>query len=155
MVGAMGTLGVLLEVSLIVLPRPAKERTLVFEMGGDQAINRMNDLAAPPLPISAAACLEDQLYLRVSGTELGVSAACRRLGGESIDGTEFWRTIREQTHPSFAGNATLWRLSVPSVSRHAATEKPAVIEWGGALRWARSGLPPEPIREQINRRTAL
>jgi FAD/FMN-containing dehydrogenase len=31
MVGALGTLGVLLEVSVKVLPRPACERTLVFD----------------------------------------------------------------------------------------------------------------------------
>ena len=151
MVGAMGTLGVLLEVSLKVLPRPAMERTLVFEMNGEQAIRRMNELAATPAPVNAAAFIEDRLYIRMSGTNVGVDAACRRLGGDSIDGAELWLAVREQTHQSFAGDSPLWRLSLPSATPYGATEKPVVIDWGGALRWVRSHLAPESMQERVSR----
>ena len=148
MVGAMGTLGILLEVSLKVLPRPIEERTLVFEMTGDDAVNRMNKLAATPMPISAAAYVEDKLFIRLSGTTLGVTAAGQQLGGEEINGAQLWRTIREQTHDAFSGEDTLWRLSVPSTTRHDATEKPCLIDWGGALRWVRSRIEPDRVRQR-------
>ena len=127
------------------------EHTLVFEMDGEQAINRMNELAATPVPISAAAFLDERLYICVSGTELGGNAACRHLGGESINGTALWQGVREQTHPSFADDAPLWRLALPSVTPYAATEKPIVVDWGGALRWVRSHLSPESMQERVSR----
>ena len=150
MVGAMGTLGVLLEVSLKVLPLPGEERTLSFEMDGPTAVSRMNELAATPLPISAAGYVDHRLSIRISGTELGVKATGQKLGGEEIDGKQWWRGIREQTHPAFSGAGTLWRLSVPSATEHDATVAPEVIDWGGALRWVCSSLEPTRIREQTN-----
>src|SRR5690606_10426623 len=53
MVGAMGTLGVLLEISLKVLPVPAHEVSLRFELDAGAAIQRMNEWAARPYGISA------------------------------------------------------------------------------------------------------
>lgn len=149
MVGAMGTLGVLLEVSLKVLPLPGEERTLSFEMEGPGAVSRMNELAATPLPISAASYLGHRLLIRISGTELGVKAARQQLGGEEVDGKQWWCTVREQTHPAFSGDGTLWRLSVPSATAHDDAVPPGVIDWGGALRWVRSSLEPSRMRAQI------
>ena len=150
MVGAMGTLGVLLEASLKVLPRPNEERTLIFEMDTQSALAHMNELSSSALPISAAAFVENKLIVRVSGTDLGVGAACQRLGGEQIDG-DVWNGIGEQTHPSFAGAGTLWRLSLPSTADHDATEPACVIDWGGALRWVRSVSPASRIRDTAQR----
>ncbi len=57
MVGALGTLGVLLEVSLKVLPRPEAEQTLALALSPDRAIAAMNEWSREPLPLSAAAHL--------------------------------------------------------------------------------------------------
>ncbi|MEH6473344.1 MAG: glycolate oxidase subunit GlcE, partial [Halopseudomonas sp.] len=65
--GAMGTLGVLTEISLKVLPKPAYSLTLVEAMPLEQAIERMNARASEPKPLSAACWLDGRLYLRLSG----------------------------------------------------------------------------------------
>ena len=86
MTGAFGTLGVLLEVSLKVLPRPARVRTLAFEMSAEEAIARCNAWAAKPLPITGACHHDGRLYVRLAGTAGGVAAAADALGGETIGG---------------------------------------------------------------------
>ena len=86
MTGAFGTLGVLLEVSLKALPRPARARTLAFEASAEEAIARCNAWAAKPLPITGACHHDGRLYVRLAGTAGGIAAAADALGGETIDG---------------------------------------------------------------------
>lgn len=135
MAGSLGTLGLILDVSLKVLPKPKLETTVQFECDEAQAIEKMNRWAGVPLPISAS-CYHDQvLTLRLSGAETAVQAAQAKLGGQALQASEeFWRGIREQSANFFRSNAPLWRLSLPST---AALDLPGkqLIEWGGALRW--------------------
>ena len=53
MTGAIGTLGVLLDLSFKVLPKQPAEVTLQFAMDETAAIQRFNEWAGKPLPISA------------------------------------------------------------------------------------------------------
>ena len=85
MAGAQGTLGVLLEVSLKVLPRPVAELTLIFELSPAEAIRRFNDWAGQPLPLSAACHDGERAYIRLAGNEAAVRAARLQLGGEVLD----------------------------------------------------------------------
>jgi glycolate dehydrogenase FAD-binding subunit len=136
MVGSMGTLGVLLEVSLKVLPLPAAEKTICLEMNAAQAIKQMNQWAGKPLPISATCHVDGQLYIRLSGAETAIRAARAQLGGESrADGDTFWQALREQTHPFFEPATTLWRLSVKSTAPEYHLPGKQLMEWNGALRW--------------------
>ena len=149
MVGALGTLGVLLEVSLKVLPIPAKELTLSFEMPVDQAIATMNTWAGQPLPLSAACHLGDTLYIRLSGTEPGVRAAQAKLGGELVEkGAEFWRELREHERGFFQDAVPLWRLSVPPATPPINLPGKWLIDWGGAQRWLKSDAPANAVYEQ-------
>ena len=110
MAGALGTLGVILEVSLKILPLPVAEATLRFEMPRDKAIEAMNRWAGKPLPISATAHSNNDLGVRLSGTAAAVKAACKTLGGERVAdavAARFWTGIREQTDPFFAGDEPL------------------------------------------------
>jgi glycolate oxidase FAD binding subunit len=139
MVGARGTLGVLLEFSLKVLPKPAKELTLCYEMPADKAIKTMNNNAGQPLPLSAACHIRNTLYVRLSGNDLGVQAARTKLGGDLVkNGDEFWKQVREHQHDFFQGAEPLWRLSVPPAT--SALDLPGnwIIDWGGAQRWLKS-----------------
>jgi glycolate oxidase FAD binding subunit len=153
MTGAYGTLGVLLELSLKVLPIPAATRTLSQERDPAQAIELMNRWAGRPLPITATCYDGERLYVRLAGAEKGVAQAAADIGGESLAGAEsFWREkIREQGHGFFAGDAPLWRLSVPQAAPPLALPGKQLIEWGGAQRWLRSDAPADAIREVVTR----
>ncbi|MDH5692736.1 MAG: glycolate oxidase subunit GlcE [Gammaproteobacteria bacterium] len=146
MCGAMGTLGLMLEISLKVLPKPASELTLVFEADAGKAIEMMNQWAGRPLPVSATAWVDDQLYLRMSGTQNGVKAASKSLGGQLLEGADaFWRQVREQQHSFFNTEKPLWRLSLPSTTSPLFADTPCLMEWGGGLRWLISESPAEEI----------
>ena len=134
--GSMGTLGLLLEVSIKVLPIPPFELTLRMQMKEAEAIEKMNQWAGKPLPISATCFYENNLTLRLSGAESAIRAARAKLGGELIsDGPIFWNSIREQTHPFFQCGSSLWRLSLKSNAPPLKLLGQQLIEWGGALRW--------------------
>lgn len=146
MCGAMGTLGILLEVSLKVLPRPALEKTLVTETSADTAIRIMNQWSGKPLPISASAWADNRLYVRLSGTADAVQSACKHINGEILEGAnEFWHRLGEQQLPFFNTKAPLWRLSLPPTSDMLNLTGPCLIEWGGGLRWIISDAPAEGI----------
>ena len=147
MVGALGTLGALLEISLKVLPQPARETTLCFDMTADKAVHLMNQLGGQPLPLSAACHVGETLYIRISGTELGVRAAQTKLGGRVLEkDAEFWRGVREQQHGFFHGDVPLWRLSVPSAAPLIDLRGRWFLDWGGAQRWLKSEAPFSEIR---------
>jgi glycolate oxidase FAD binding subunit len=150
MAGALGTLGVILEVSLKVLPVPVAEATLKFEMPRDKAIETMNRWGGKPLPISATAYTDGDLGVRLSGAAAAVKEACATLGGERVGDGEagrFWAGVREQTDPFFAGDEPLWRLSVPSTTPPLALEGRELVEWGGASRWLKGGAEARTIRD--------
>ena len=147
MTGAFGTLGVLLEVSLKVLPRPAVVRTLAFDVSAAEAIERCNAWAAKPFPITGACHDGKRLRLRLAGTEGGVAAAAGALGGETNDGGAFWAALREHTLPFFTRpGPPLWRVSVPPGTRPAGPDGDIFIDWGGALRWLRTDAPAAEVR---------
>ena len=138
--GSLGTLGLIAEASLKVLPRPPCERTLRLEADQGEALAKMNRWAGQPLPITASAWHDGQLFVRLSGAEPAVHAAAHRIGGEKVE--EPWQQIRDQTHPFFSGPEPLWRVSLPSTAALDVAGR-TLIEWGGALRWVKSD---EPVR---------
>lgn len=145
MCGALGTLGVLTEVSLKCLPLPRSEATRAFELSADEAIRRVNEWGGQPLPLSATCHCKGRLWVRLSGATPAVDAAVIRLGGEPVDdGAAFWRSVRDHTHPHFFAiasdpGAALWRLSVKSTAPVGDLAGEQLIEWGGALRWLQGG----------------
>lgn len=133
--GSLGTLGVLAEITLKVLPQPVAEQTLVFDMNEAEAINRLNQWGGQPLPISASFWHDGRLWLRLSGARAAVEAACDKLGGSvAVDAEKHWISVREQTHPAFS-TPVLWRLALPSTAPSPGLDNLRAIEWGGALRW--------------------
>lgn len=136
--GAMGTLGIMTEVSLKVMPRPALSLTLVRELGAAEAIAEMNRLAGQPRPLTAACWLDNRLYLRLSGAAGAVQGTARQWPGEVLEqGDDFWRDLREQRLAFFAGDEPLWRFSVRSTAAHALPEAAWLLDWGGSQRWLR------------------
>ena len=136
--GSMGTLGLILEVSLKVLPLPLREATLRLACAEIAALRLLNEWAGQPLPISASCWHDGVLSVRLSGAEAAVSAALQSLGGELLapdDAAAFWLSLREQTHAFFAGAGSLWRLSLPPHASAVILKGRQLVEWGGAQRW--------------------
>ena len=147
MAGSLGTLGLLTEVSLKVLPLPMAGMTLRFAMGESEALKKLNEWGGKPLPVAASVWHDGALTLRLAGAVAAVRAARQTLGGEEVgDAGAFWQSIREQTHPYFAGGTPLWRLSVASVAPPICCSGTTLIEWGGALRWLRGDQGAEQVR---------
>ena len=142
--GSFGTLGLLLQVSVKVLPRPLRESTRCFEMDEIAALDWMNGLGGKPLPISASCWHAGVLTLRLSGAHAAVDAAEQYLGGEALqEAGAFWHALREQEHAYFAGAESLWRMSLPSAANAIILRGEQLIEWGGAQRWLKAGSDPQ------------
>jgi glycolate oxidase FAD binding subunit len=151
MTGSLGTLGILTEVSLKCMPRPAVELTVVRECSADESIRLTNEWGAQPLPLSATCYAAGRLWTRLSGAAPAVAAARAALGGdEDAAGAALWTGVRDHTHPFFveAREGVLWRLSVRSTTPYTDLGGEQLIEWGGALRWlaADAGADAERVR---------
>lgn len=159
MCGALGSLGILLEISLKVLPKADEEYTLVKELDEQTAIDAIARHARTSLPISAALYDGNRLYLRLCGTHRSVETAKQKIGGDELSsGDEFWNKINEQTHAFFDSNLPLWRLSLASYTQPLALEGKWMLDWGGAQRWLLSEAPAETIRtaaEQVGGHACL
>lgn len=153
MAGAMGTLGVITDISLKVLPVAPAEATLVFAMGQHDALEQLHRWGGQPLPLNASCWVRDTtasdapelLFLRLRGAVAAVEAACERLTREAV-GTRMdnaqagpdWAACRDQSLPFFAAPSAdlcLWRLSVPQTAPVMALPYAPLIEWQGAQRW--------------------
>ncbi len=146
--GSLGTLGLILEVSLKVLPRPFAQHSLQFDMGEQEALHQLNVWGGQPLPISASCWFDGKLSVRLSGAQAAVDAAIAKMGGIALpDADAFWDSLREQQHAFFADTtAGLWRVSVPTVAAPLQLPGSQLIEWGGAQRWLKSTADAVAIR---------
>ncbi len=144
--GSLGILGVITEVTLKVLPRPVRETTLRLRMDEARALEALNEWGGQPWPLSASAWHDGILLLRLSGAPAAITAARGAFGGEELEGGPVWEALREQRHAFFAGDAPLWRVSVPSTAAPVDLGDEQLIEWGGALRWLRSRRPIAEVR---------
>jgi glycolate oxidase FAD binding subunit len=161
MVGSLGVLGVICDVSLKVLPTSVATETLSFEWDAARALETLCRWTAQPLPINASAWHAGQLRVRLAGARAAVAAACERLGGEQLETSAaraWWLSVRDQSaefftigEKSLARGAALWRLSVPAVTAELRLPGEQFIEWGGAQRWWRTDAQPAVVRDAAAR----
>ncbi len=159
--GSLGTLGVILEVSLKVMPVAPATVTLRLEMDQPTALARLNEWGGLPIPLNASAWWDGNLIVRLRGALAAVQAARVRLGGDVVEPEHagpFWEGLRDHTdeffsaaHKAVAGGAALWRLSVPQIAPMLALPGEAMVEWGGAQRWLCSALPAGVVRDAAAR----
>ncbi|CAI8736308.1 glycolate oxidase subunit GlcE [Methylocaldum szegediense] len=146
MVGAMGTLGVILEASLKVCPKPEHELTVCFESSVEHALSAMNRWCSEPWPLSGLAYDGNRIYIRLSGSERAVDAVYRKFGGEILeDGNAFWEDLREQRHEFFRADGNLWRISLAPATPVLDVPGDWFYDWGGALRWLKTDAPAEAV----------
>ncbi len=146
--GSLGTLGVILEVSLKALPLPPAELTLCREQSRVDAIAAMNAWAGQPLPVTGTCHVEKRLYVRLAGAASAVKAAAKKIGGEEVDNAaQFWRDVRDQRDMFFGGVRPIWRISLRSTAAELDLTGPQLVEWNGALRWIKTDDDASAVRE--------
>lgn len=150
MAGAFGTLGVLLEVSLKVLPRPAETLTLAVPASEEEALTRMQHLPGRVAVLSGACFDGERLYARCCGSKAALVAAQATIGGDTLaDAEAFWQAIRHHTHPFFGDGRPLWRISLPAGVPPLPISGRSLLDWGGAQRWLKSDETAEQIRRVV------
>lgn len=151
MAGALGTLGVLLEVTLRVAPQPAASATRHFQMPQAQALEQVNRWVAQAHPIQASAWHQGTLWVRLAGAHAAVREAEQVLGGEAVSpehAERDWRQLRDHHHAVLQRDQALplWRLAVPPTHPPLALAGPTLVEWHGGQRWLRTDLPASAVR---------
>jgi glycolate dehydrogenase FAD-binding subunit len=150
MAGAFGTLGVLLEVSLKVLPKTEMQQTQLFACSPAEALDKIHRWSQTPLPISASSFHDSMLRVRLSGATEAVQAAIATAGGETLENAaQYWQDLKEQRLDYFDTDKPLWRISLASdiEAFSADDESNFLYEWGGALRWLKSETAAESIQQ--------
>jgi glycolate oxidase FAD binding subunit len=159
--GSLGMFGVIVQVSLKVLPVPKRDETLLFELNEADALARCRGFRARAMPIRAAAWLPDarsssesnsrcngQLAIRLAGADSAVEQAMSELGGQRMDATEaqqWWMAMRDQTAPFFASGA-LWRLALRAQTPTLDLGSTA-FDLGGEVRWLTGVEDADRVRE--------
>ncbi len=150
MVGALGTLGVILEISLRLIPCFETEQTLGFEhRSSHEHTSWINALSSKPIPLSASLWHAGRSSIRLSGSQQGVASAAQQLGGEVEQ--DIWPGLRQQTHDFFTAEGTILRLSLPQTCEQFLSEEIELIEWGGAQRWMRGGPDLQALRQEVEK----
>ena len=146
--GAWGTLGILLNVSVRLAPRPPVEKNCRLECGAGEALGWMRAWARTFSPISGACHQEGVLHVRLSGPEQAVAAAAQRIGGEVSSDVVFWSKLRDQALPFFRQRgedaSRLWRIDCPPAAKP--SSGPCLMDWAGGRRWWRTDLPPPAVQ---------
>jgi glycolate oxidase FAD binding subunit len=143
MAGAMGTLGVILDVSVKVLPMPAREVTIVRTAPLADAVGHWRDAARRFLPVTATAWTGGRSYVRLAGDGAAIDEGVDAIEGDvTTDGP--WDLVRDQRHPAVVGAEHLWRLSV---AKNDVDPLSVLVEWGGAQCWRTDGADPRASLE--------
>ena len=147
--GSHGTLGILLEISLKVLPRPASSITVSRECSQEDAISIMSEFLSRPYPVDGACHDGERAHLRISGSSQAVKEARKKIPGDILpDADQFWHDLREQKLPFFHRPGTLYRIAVKPASRPLHLNGHWLLDWGGAQRWLYSEEDVATIRHQ-------
>jgi glycolate oxidase FAD binding subunit len=152
MCGALGTLGIIMTVSMRLLPKPEKEQTIALSVDYETALNKLNRWANTPLPITASFYDGNELFVRLSSSESAIDACKKSIGGELTDTKHLlWNNIKEHQHNFFNTQKPLWRISVPPNTQKLNLPGNNVMEWNGALRWYSCEADAETIRTEVER----
>ncbi|MEJ2129437.1 MAG: glycolate oxidase subunit GlcE [Woeseiaceae bacterium] len=134
--GAMGTLGILTEVTLKVIPKPESTATVRRTIDANDSLRVMNEICRTPLPVTGACWYAGNLRIRLSAPASVIGAAAEQIEGSVLpDDDGFWPRLREMDLPFFADATDLWCISLRSTREHFKEDADWLIDWRGARRW--------------------
>lgn len=172
--GSWGTLAVLDEISVKVLPAPDQTRTLVLlGLSDADAVKAMCAAMGSPHDVSGAAHVEGRTALRLEGVAPSVEARLKGLRAllapsgaaleelATLESRAFWREVRDVAPLGAAPDSIVWKISCPP------TEGPGIVmrikasrpsakafyDWSGGLVWL--ALPASADADQAIVRGAL
>jgi len=156
MAGAYGTLGVLLEISLKVLPLPAASITHFYECNPETAIHFMSSLLRRALPVDALCYYKGQCYVRLSSSEQAVLSASKEIPGKALSNkSHFWQHLRDHQLSFFKNDTPLWRISckpaTAPIKIKDSIESDWLLDWGGAQRWFVGDIESDSIRATVSK----
>lgn len=141
MCGALGTLGIIMQVSLRVLPKPTQEITIkVSNIASAQDTIKVLQFAfLSNLAITASFAENNCVYLRIASSIQVAENIFRAYEIEELAESEnFWWSVKEHQHEFFTGKEDLWRINVPNNTPPLLTEGKSIVEWNGGLRWLKT-----------------
>lgn len=155
--GSYGTLGVITEVTLKVLPAPETSATLIIQTPDlVSAVATLSTGLGSPFGVSAAAALpaRDHVVAALRLEDFAASVTYRmeklrvmldhfgaQLVLEDAESRAFWQGVREVVPLNTSADEALWRVSVrPSAGPRIAAAADAIggrvlLDWGGGLVW--------------------
>ena len=148
--GAMGTLGILTEVSLKVMPRPEATVTIRRSIDASDAVRVMNEICRESLPLAGVFWYAGDLHIRLAGPASVVDAGIRQIAGEALqDDAAVWSRLRDMELPFFSNAVDLWCVALRSTSKHVMAERDWLLDWRGARRWLAGKCDRETLDEQL------
>ena len=183
MAGSWGTLGLITEVSLKVLPVAPAEATLMIPgLAQGPALDLLHRWGGQPLPLNASTWVRDTtaqpeadyLFVRLRGAVAAVQSAIAKMSADATalgaqvqqmahaEAAQDWRASGEQTLQFFdspSHDACLWRLSVPQTAPVLDLPYATYIEWQGAQRWlwapATAAVPLRELAQSVGGHATL
>ena len=160
MVGSLGCLGIILDVTLKVIPATMAEATFIFKMEPNQCPAFINELRHQGYPVSASCHFEGELLVRFSAGNNEIESLNKSLSknyayidSRQLQDSSFWLHLKEHTLPFFSlekedSDLSLWRLSVSAdtdVSSLIDAQTNFISEWGNCVYWFKSNSQSELV----------
>lgn len=147
MCGAMGTLGIILEVSLKVLPEPDIQLTVEKDCDMSEAFRLMQQWQHKSDVLSAMSFHAGQLRIRLCGTRMAVAAAQEKLALNESDDT-YWQQLRDHQLDFFTqGSLPMWRIHTRRghMLEHFSMEH-CLMDWGGGQYWLHAEISEDEMQ---------
>jgi glycolate oxidase FAD binding subunit len=151
MVGSRGRLGLLLEVSLRVLPAAEQQLQRVFEQPDlAAAVSFTNRFIHAAEPLTGSSYYQGQLHLRFAGRAATMDRLARELGGEA-DTSQWWDKLQSWQMP---WGGALWRSYRQGSEPEPDGAAPWLADWNGGLIWSSQAkaAPAAGLRGEIEQR---
>jgi len=150
MVGSLGTLGLLLDVSFKIMPKAQHQKSFFLEGSLKDAVALMSDWKTSHMPLTALAADSLGVYLRLSGSMSELNDWQHTLNATLLQEADvFWQNISEHRLSFFDDSRHLWRLSLPPSTPHFtikySRDEDWLWDWGGAQRWLLSDVKAEHV----------
>lgn len=152
MCGAQGSLGIILEVSIKVMPiKP--HACFQYACDAAEAIQHMHDWMQHGRGLSGLAYDGAHLHVRLEREADAITTHKQHFGVplQQAD-DQFWEDVREWRHPSMQIGDGLWRIHWPPCTPPIMEANTSLLDWGGQRQFIPAAGANASIRQQVQGR---